>query len=423
MFSSLAAIRRRYYSVLRLPHIRKSVSVRCGSGGFVDIECVNHKTPLLRQRLSANAYSSLYNVDEFSPSKFLVVHLPPSPEYANGVKQLPEFLHDWPVASINYRWETERRNVAGQEAVSQEQEFADSVDWPVPMHDVAFAYQWITGALMPPNKGRGGIYVYGSHLGAGLAMSLALTESRPNEAFCVRGIAAYNGIYNWTMFLPGHRINMIRSMMDAARLSRRTDGNLILDTLQQRLVSLFQTPSNLFDPFASPSLFFHNPGLSIPESFYKSADVANVVSTLKGQASDVTKGTGLPRNSHLVFPPRKSNMKIPETILLHDAPSGPPSRQPRTKTALKGLKHGDQRNTFKNQADEIASLMRRGLTMVELKGLAKWIEDAHYLAEEPKRRIQVVEVGQERDDLELNEFGQQVVLDWLNENLRTIDMK
>lgn len=277
---------------------------------------------------------------------------------------------------------------------------------------------------MPPSNGRGGIYVYGSHLGAGLAMSLSLTESRPFRKFCVRGIAAYNGIYNWTMFLPGHRINRIRSLMDVVSLSRRTNGNLRLDTLQQRLVSLFQTPANLFDPFASPSLFFHNPGLSIPESFYKSTQLDNIVRAMRGQASDESKENVLPRNSYLVFPPRGSTIKIPEIILLHDAPSGSPLRQPRTKKALKGINHGDQRNTFKNQTDEIASLMRRSLAMVELKEQAKYDDDdAHYIAEEPKRRIQVAEVGQEREDLELNEFGQQAVLDWLDKNLRTIDRK
>ncbi|KAM0262292.1 hypothetical protein ACHAQJ_001761 [Trichoderma viride] len=394
MFSSLANFRRRYFSVLRSahPHIRKSVSVRCGSGGSVDID--------------------LYNVDEFSPTKWLIVHLPSSPESASGVKQLPEFLYDWPVASINYRWGTERLNVA-----SQEGEFVGSCDWPVPVHDVAFAYRWITEALMPPNKGRGGIYVYGSHLGAGLAMSLSLTESHPHRKFSVRGIAAYNGVYNWTMFLPGHRMNLVRSMRDAMSASRRTNGNLGLDTLQQRLVSLFQTPANLFDPFASPSLFFHNPGLSIPQSFYKSTEFANIVSAMKGQKSDVAGPPVLPRNSYLVFPPRVSTLKLPETMLLHDAPSGPPLRQPRAETSLKGFKFGDQRHTFQTQANEIASLMRRSITMAELKERAKWDEDVHFLTEEPKRRIQVVEVGQEREDLDLNESGQQTVLDWLDGNL------
>jgi hypothetical protein len=292
----------------------------------------------------------------------------------------------------------------------------------MPIHDVAFAYQWISRALMPPNNGRGGIYVYGSHLGASLAMSLSLTESRSHEKFCVRGVAAYNGIYNWTMFLPGHRINMIRSMMDVAS-SRRTNGNLRLDALQDELVSLFQTPANLFDPFASPSLFFHNPGLSIPESFYTSTQLANIIRSMKGQASDESKENVMPRNSYLKFPPKDSSLKIPETILLHDAPSGPPARQPGTKKGLIGSGDGDQRNTYKNQTDEIASLMRRSLARIELKEKARWEEDAHYLAEEPKRRIQVVEVGQEREDLELNEVGQETVLNWLDENLRTIDLK
>jgi hypothetical protein len=202
------------------------------------------------------------------------------------------------------------------------------------------------------------------------------------------------------------------------RTPRRTNGNLGIDTLQQRLVSLFQTPANLFDPFASPSLFFHNPGLAIPQSFYKSSEFANIVSAMKGQKSDVAGASALPRNSYLVFPPRTSTLRIPETILLHDAPSGPPLRQPRTKTsALKGFNPGDQRHTFKTQASEIASLMRRSITMVELKERAKWDEDVHFLTEEPKRRIQVVEVGQEREDLGLNEFGQQTVLDWLERNL------
>ncbi|KAL7926690.1 hypothetical protein ACQKWADRAFT_146700 [Trichoderma austrokoningii] len=401
MFSSLATIRRRYYSILRSPHIRKTVSVGCGSAGFVDID--------------------LYNVDEFSPSKFLVLHLPPSPASSDSTNQLPEFLYDWPVASINYRWGTERRDVASQNAASEEDEFASSSDWPTPIHDVAFAYQWITRALMPPDNGRGGIYVYGSHLGAGLAMSLSLTEARLRNNFCVRGVAAYNGVYNWTMFLPGHRINMIRSMMDIASLSRRTNGNHRLDTLHQRLVSLFQTPSNLFDPFASPSLFFHNLGLSIPESFYKSTQLDGIIRSMKGQASDESKNNALPRSSYLVFPPRQSTLKIPETMLLHDAPSGPPVRQPGTKKAFKVINNGDQRNTFKNQTDEIASLMRRSLAMVELKEEARYEdgpEDTRYLAEEPERRVRVVEVGQEREDLELDEIGQQAVLEWLDRNLK-----
>lgn len=346
--------------------------------------------------------------------------MPPLPESANGVKQLPEFLYDWPVASINYRWTTERLDVA-----SQEDQLFGSVDWPVPIHDVAFAYQWIAEALTPPNNSRGGIYVYGSHLGAGLAMSLSLTESHPHRRFSVRGVAAYNGIYNWTMFLPGHKIAGIKSVRDAMRALRRANGNIGLDSLQHRLVSLFQEPSNLFDPFASPALFFHNPGLRIPESFYQSTEFTGIVHAMRGQEPDVVAASGTPRRSHLVFPPRVSTLKIPETILLHDAPSRSALHQTETQTntgtkiSKTRSKFKDTRHTLMAQANEMASLMRRSIDRVEIKERARWDEDAHLLAEEPQRRIQVVQVGQESEELGLNDFGQQAVLDWLgNLNIR-----
>ncbi|KAL6854646.1 hypothetical protein J3F83DRAFT_764335 [Trichoderma novae-zelandiae] len=378
MFSSL---RRRCFSVLRSAHppVRKSVPVTCGSGGSVEVD--------------------LYNVDEFSTTKFLIVHLPSLPDSAHGVRQLPEFLHDWPVASINYRWAAERPQAASQSGEPVD----DSVDWPVPIHDVAFAYRWIAEALKPPASGRGGIYVYGSHLGAGLAMSLALTASHPHKPFAVRGVAAYNGVYNWTMFLPGHKTRGSQSPRDAWRALHRANGNLRLDALHERLVALFQEPHNLFDPFASPSLFFHNPGLAIPESFYQSAGFAGLVSAMKGQHDVSGETLGTSRRSHLVFPPRATTLKIPETLLLHDAPS-----RVNVKDKVK-----DTRHTFMTQAAELASFMRRSIQMVELKERARWDEAAHQMAGEPERRVQVVEVGQEREELGLNDAGQQAVLDWL----------
>ncbi|PTB67202.1 hypothetical protein BBK36DRAFT_1199919 [Trichoderma citrinoviride] len=377
MFSS--SLRRRCFSVLRSAHppVRKSVPVTCGSGGSVEVD--------------------LYNVDEFSPTKVLFLHLPSLPDSAHGVRQLPEFLHDWPVASINYRWATEPPRAASQDGEHVDDDY--SVDWPVPIHDVAFAYQWVVEALKPPSSGRGNIYVYGSHLGAGLAMSLSLTNAHPHKRFAVRGVAAYNGVYNWTMFLPGHKVRGAKSARAAWRALQRNNGNLRLDALGDRLVALFQEPHNLFDPFASPSLFFHNPGLAIPESFYASAAYASLVNAMKGQHDTSDETLEASRRSHLVFPPRASTLKIPETLLLHDAPS-------RSKVV-------DTRHTFMAQAAEMASFMRRSIEMVELKERAKWDEDAQRLAREPERRVQVVEVGQEGEELGLNDAGQQAVLDWL----------
>ncbi|KAH0491477.1 hypothetical protein TgHK011_002907 [Trichoderma gracile] len=403
MFSSLC---RRCFSVLRSAHppIRKSVPVTCGSGGSVEVD--------------------LYNVDEFSPPKALILHLPSQPDSANGVRQLPEFLYDWPVAIINYRWAAERSPAASQD---DEHLVDDSVDWPVPMHDVAFAYQWIVEALKPPGIGRGGIYVYGSHLGAGLAMSLALTEAHPHKRFAVRGVAAYNGVYNWTTFLPGHKeAGGSKSARDAQRAAlRRENGNLRLKVLHDRLVALFQEPHNLFDPFASPSLFFHNPGLAIPESFYHSPAFASLVGAMKGQHDVSAEGgtLGASRKAHLVFPPRQSTLKIPETLLLHDAPSRSPlhhlpgdeghKAQTKRGTAQSTSKILDARHTFMSQAAEMASFMRRSIQRVELKERAMWDLDEHKIAKEPERRVRVVEVGQEGEELGLNDAGQQAVLDWL----------
>ncbi|KAL7815462.1 hypothetical protein V8C44DRAFT_348463 [Trichoderma aethiopicum] len=374
----ISSLRRRCFSVLRsaYPPIRKSVPVTCGSGGSVEVD--------------------LYNVDELSPPKALILHLPAQPDSVNGVRQLPEFLYDWPVASINYRWATERSHAASQDG----EHLDDSVDWPVPMHDVAFAYQWIVDALKPPGIGRGGIYVYGSHLGAGLAMSLALTESYPHKRFAVRGVAAYNGVYNWTRFLPGHK--EVRGSK-SVRVGRRANGNFRLEVLYDRLVALFQEPHNLFDPFASPSLFFHNPGLAIPESFYGSPAFARLVSAMKGQYDVSGEGETVDasRRAHLVFPPRASTLKLPETLLLHDAPA-----------RSKGI---DTRHTFMGQAAELASFMRRSIEMVELKERKVWDYEweENKVTPELERRVRVVEVGQEGEELGLNDAGQQAVLNWL----------
>lgn len=395
MFSSVC---RRCFSVLRSAHppIRRSVAVTCGSGGSVEVD--------------------LYNVDEFSPTKALILHLPSQPDSANGVRQLPDFLYDWPVASINYRWATERSRAASQD----DEHLDDSVDWPVPMHDVAFAYQWIVDALKPPGIGRGNIYVYGSHLGAGLAMSLALTEAHPHKRFAVRGVAAYNGVYNWTMFLPGQK--EVRGSK-SAKDGRREHGNLRIKDLHDRLVALFQEPHNLFDPFASPSLFFHNPGLAIPESFYRSPAFDSLVSAMKGQYDVSGEGgtLGASRRSHLAFPPRASTLKIPETLLMHDAPSsrsllhhqpdehGNQVQAKKQSTRQSRSRATDTRHTFRAQAAEIASFMRRSIKMVELKERSRWDLEAEDMMEKiPERRVRIVEVGQEGEDLGLNDAGQQI---------------
>src|SRR6478735_1991499 len=151
------------------------------------------------------------------PNSPLFIYLPSAPSTNSQPAPIPRFLQGKPVASINYRWNS----------FDQEEANSSSVDdvWPTPVHDTFFAYQWLVENLSPEGLKRRDIYVYGSHLGASLATSLALTESQPHKPFAVRGLVSYNGIYNWTMFFPDHPVNhpgkYARKISDYNRLVRR----------------------------------------------------------------------------------------------------------------------------------------------------------------------------------------------------------
>ena len=85
--------------------------------------------------------------------------------------------------------------------------------------------------------------------------------------------------------------------------------------LQEHLPVFFQSTNDLFDPFASPSLFFHNPGLNIPSSYNMSEDDAAWIEALTNPDAAPAVPEKAPRKSRLVFPPRKSTLKIPEALL------------------------------------------------------------------------------------------------------------
>ncbi|KAK3401948.1 hypothetical protein B0T20DRAFT_403038 [Sordaria brevicollis] len=153
--------------------------------------------------------------------------------------------------------------------------------WPTPIHDVLFGYSWIIQNLQPPWPKRKDVYICGSYLGASLAAGLALTESYPHARMTVRGLLAYNGIYDWTTFLPDHPIHRPRGddrILIEERLHLKLNRDLdkeagpaatspVIAYYQRRLEDLFGTPSGLFDNFASACLFFHTAGLFVPPTF------------------------------------------------------------------------------------------------------------------------------------------------------------
>lgn len=296
-----------------------------------------------------------------------------------------------------------------------------SLGWPNPVHDTAFAFSWLADNLAPEGNGRRDMYVYGSHLGASLATSLALTESHTHARFGVRGVVAYNGIYNWTMFLPDHRINRPRTKALSAIPPPSPVEGSHLDRLQGQMPRLFGKPANLFDPFASPSLFFHSPGLAVPNSFTMSMINSTMIDALATRKT--LEVTPTPRKSHSVFPPRKSTLKIPETLLLHDSPVPVPAKASTTSTKASKTRRraaaAPRGNTFEAQAQELVQLMRRSIEKIELKERSKWDDDVNPEAaeEEGLRRVQAVDVGDEVGSLELGEAGQETALAWLRDRI------
>jgi hypothetical protein len=241
----------------------------------------------------------------------------------------------------------------------------------------------------------------------------------------VRGVVAYNGIYNWTMFLPDHQINK-QSGLRAANILEEILGQPTDPTFQdlkQHASALFGDPANVFDPFASPCLFFQTPGLVVPQDFDSSADPVISMLRSSGLSSEDAKeaietlvtmmSDKPPRRSPLAFPPRQSTLKLPETLLLHTpppAPSGTFQRKPqrRRKPLIS--------NHFGTQAEELAALMRRSLEKLELRERAKW-DDGFDGYQEIEKRVQIRDVGVDEGLLELPDRGEALVHEWFENHM------
>ncbi|KAI1141550.1 hypothetical protein F5Y05DRAFT_265494 [Hypoxylon sp. FL0543] len=385
------------------------VSVRNGSSGFVTID--------------------LHNIAKVSSPDPLLIYLPPySTAFADRPAQVPRFLQRRPVAVINYRWaglnplETEELPSSKSNEQSEEDELPH-LSWPTPIHDTARAYDWIIENLSPSTSTRRNIYVYGSYLGASLATSLALTETHPHARMGIRGVVAYNGIYNWTMFLPDHPINnppKQRSMSIFEEILAHS-GDPKFQDMKRHAEALFGRPDNIFDPFASPCLFFQTPGLLVPPSFDASAlpPPGTSILDLSTDPEDVSQQllTPLrhPRRSPLVFPPRKSTLKIPETLLLHSPPPPLPPSLLRRRLRRKKSHAG---NSFRYQAEQLAGLMRRSLDKFELKERSKWDDDFESWHDEAARRVQVSDGGLSTDAYGLGVKGEGLAAAWLEDHIQ-----
>ncbi|KAL1910640.1 hypothetical protein Sste5344_003537 [Sporothrix stenoceras] len=423
----------------------------------------------------------LYNVHKHSSTTPLLLYLPPSHHpplefdgedgvgIAEGIQEAalqppPSFLlrRNYPIAAIRYRWSKGDTHNIRDATRNPDEIQLPSYLWPRPLHDVLFAYDWVKKHLSPPLSAsvrgadgrrhflRRDLYVFGSYLGAGLATALALTETHPPHRVAIRGVAAYNGIYNWTAYV-GMTADSIPVADDAATIDSLTPGI-------RSLPELFRQPSDLFDTFASPSLFFRTTGhliaplhldrdtsrqlLEEREARLEEEEGRDSQASVQpfGKRTFGMELLGTSRKAYLAFPPIKSTLSIPSALFLHTAPDEPPPTAKPTRARKTGAsarlrkipEATNTNNSFAIQADEMASLMRRGIDKVEIKRhqeklpilLPTYTNDRHIETDievrssESEQRVRLAGIDAPvNDPFDLGEDGQAILLDWLDEHM------
>ena len=346
---------------------------------------------------------------------------------------VPSWLQHLPTAVINYRWAGSSQTsdyAASNHNAEPEGQSPAFLSWPTPIHDTLFGYSWITKNLSPPNYGRRDVYVCGSYLGASLAAALALTESHSHHAMAVRGLVAYNGIYNWTTFLPDHPLRRAKEQDPADMAYSPTDDQpgSVFHYLQHQVPALFQSPADLFDPFASACLFFHTAGLLVPPDFETSSASSAFLRAvdllaqggLDPAASGAEEPLKAPRRGYLAFPPRKSTLKIPPTLLLHQTPPRAARSDASAQRRLPGRRKKRpvvRENNFATQAESLATAMRRSIEKLEFKERMRWDDEFDDLDGGAERRVQVADVGPSAGVTEFGDRGQAAVKMWLEEKM------
>ncbi|KLU92171.1 hypothetical protein MAPG_11117 [Magnaporthiopsis poae ATCC 64411] len=384
---------------------------------------------------------SLHNLARHPETTPLLVCLPPFTRSTEVPSPLPRFARPYPTVVINYRWPEETaldNRESAQSALPDRFGWRKTDDdngpapapadpaptvlhWPTPLHDVLFGYRWITENLAPQMTPRRDIYAYGSYLGASLAAALALTECDQATPMPVRGVALHNGIYDWTTFLPDHPVNHSLAQGAGGAAPARYAGNPMdgdegleptFHYLKTLMPTLFSVPSNLFDPFASPCLFFHTPGFEMPPTFDRPlhADPDLDAGELRlGSSSDVTEDRRIEiifkisRSGYETFPPSGSSLRIPSALLLHQSP----------KWSCKASRTGYlDSTTVEGRGRPLDSLDHRS---VLLEGSRMWEGDLDAAEEEAAWRVRLRDVG----PAELgDEAVEEPVAEWLEEQMR-----
>ncbi|OAP61371.1 hypothetical protein AYL99_03574 [Fonsecaea erecta] len=223
---------------------------------------------------SRNVFSpDQHAVDKHGP-RDLLVHFPPGPSIGThdtpSSEDLAQLQHSFPpstsLVSISYRLGN---------SIDPAVPPKESTCFPVPVHDVSTAFDYLTSPTSPFNVGFEGppkICLLGRNIGGALATMLALTK--PNE---IHALAVIEPMVDWTGL--DDVVEQLRVVDTSSPSQKRqkqkvasrygVDTQSVIAAAEQliRLRSrLFETPSAYFDPFASPMLFLRASGKDTPLS-------------------------------------------------------------------------------------------------------------------------------------------------------------
>lgn len=194
--------------------------------------------------------------------------------------------------------------------------------YPLPVHSVLAGYDWVRKNLRQeastsdPTAQTRQMGVCGEVVGGGLATVLALTECHGTSG--IRAAAVNNAIVDWTALDELHKDETSKLHGDVAYghdadLSTDASYALSLENLRDLRRQIFVPPEKLFDPFASPLLFFRTPRFAMEVKSSESPE-----NELKDDQE--TDGEDSPnlvkkRLSHRSFPPLHSDLILPRIRL------------------------------------------------------------------------------------------------------------
>ncbi|RDW85479.1 hypothetical protein BP5796_03804 [Coleophoma crateriformis] len=328
------------------------------------------------------AIAPIYNKASPSANGPLIIYLPPAAEAAGPPL---DFLtkYEYAVACFNYRWKHRPCGRPHPSPLDQTHPF------PTPVHDVLHAYTWLLSTLGPSPE----IYIYGSRLGGTLATALALTESRSSRnGPQIKGLLVKDGIFDWTGVATSKNPTLPKVGSTVHEEPAIPRGNWTAQTLHDIKTSLFSDPSQCFDSFASPILFFRGAGLSVPSYFpgttrLAPASAEDIFLDEEGNLVEVCSPASteqheeeihVSRRAHLTFPPKGSGLKIPRSLFM-------------TSVEDEIVKGKRKKAILDEQAEEIVRLMRRSVMLHEGKERKEWDYsfDPHLAAEERVKHHQI----------------------------------